>query len=85
VNWWSAYSVPLVWIDWSQAETGNAPHSISGSSYAWDRVSVIGASNGTTSALDYAVWSSTRPDALKVSALVFLTGGKCTDSQHSFA
>jgi pimeloyl-ACP methyl ester carboxylesterase len=49
------------------------------------QLTVIGASNGTTSALDYAVWSSTQPDALEVGALVFLTGGAYTDAQQSLA
>jgi len=44
-------------------------------------LAVIGASNGTTSALDYAAWSATE-DALPVpAALGFMTGGAYTTAQ----
>ncbi len=45
------------------------------------KLAVIGASNGTTSALDYAAWAKTE-DALPVpSALGFMTGGEYTVAQ----
>ena len=43
---------------------------------------VIGASNGTTSALDYAAWAPAN-DLPPVDALGFMTGGGYTESQNS--
>ena len=42
------------------------------------RIAVVGASNGTTTALDFAVYASTDPKVPFPSALVFLTGGTYT-------
>lgn len=43
------------------------------------RLTLVGASNGTTSILDYAAAPGERP---KPTALVFLTGGRYTEAQH---
>lgn len=44
------------------------------------RLTLVGASNGTTSALDYAVTHGDRPAPARV---VFLTGGRYTEAQHA--
>jgi len=47
-------------------------------------IGIVGASNGTTTALDYAVWSAgdgASEGATPVSWLVFMTGGTYTESQ----
>jgi len=46
------------------------------------RVGIVGASNGTTTALDYAVASAQDSNLLFPSALVFLTGGTYTENQN---
>jgi len=46
------------------------------------RVGVVGASNGTTTALDYAVHAATNAELPFPSALVFLTGGAYTENQN---
>jgi pimeloyl-ACP methyl ester carboxylesterase len=46
------------------------------------RLALVGASNGTTTALDYTVHASAQPDHPDPSALVFLTGGGYTENQH---
>jgi pimeloyl-ACP methyl ester carboxylesterase len=45
------------------------------------RIGVVGASNGTTSALDYTVHAAQNPDETFPGALVFLTGGTYTENQ----
>jgi pimeloyl-ACP methyl ester carboxylesterase len=45
-----------------------------------DRTAIVGASNGTTTAVDYAVSAARRPRAL-----VFLTGGTYTETQTKLA
>lgn len=47
------------------------------------RIGVVGASNGTTTALDYAVHASANSELPFPSALVFLTGGSYTENQNS--
>ncbi len=48
-----------------------------------DRLALVGASNGTTTALDYTVYSGLDPlNAPVPQALVFLTGGGYTENQH---
>ena len=44
-------------------------------------IGIIGASNGTTTALDYTVWSAAE-GAAPVSWLVFMTGGSYTEAQN---
>ncbi len=46
-----------------------------------DPVAVIGASNGTTAMIDYAVWAQDEPGAIPVAAMGFMTGGTYTESQ----
>lgn len=46
------------------------------------RVGIVGASNGTTTALDYAVYAGTESTVVFPSALVFLTAGSYTENQH---
>lgn len=46
------------------------------------RIGVVGASNGTTTALDHAVYAAETPDEPFPSALVFMTGGTYTESQN---
>jgi pimeloyl-ACP methyl ester carboxylesterase len=46
------------------------------------RIGIVGASNGTTSALDYGVYSGIQTTELFPSALVFLTGGSYTENQN---
>ncbi|MEZ4268541.1 MAG: hypothetical protein R3F39_19420 [Myxococcota bacterium] len=48
-----------------------------------NRVGLIGASNGTTSVLDYTVYAATDPTSPAPAALVFLTGGTYTENQNS--
>jgi pimeloyl-ACP methyl ester carboxylesterase len=46
------------------------------------RVGIVGASNGSTTALDYAVAAAQDSSLLFPSALVFLTGGTYTENQN---
>ncbi|MCC6900595.1 MAG: alpha/beta hydrolase [Polyangiaceae bacterium] len=46
------------------------------------RIGIVGASNGTTTALDYAVYAAENPDQPLPSALVLLTGGPYTENQN---
>ena len=46
------------------------------------RFVLAGASNGTTSALDYTVFAADTPTAPSPAALVFLTGGTYTEAQN---
>ena len=49
-------------------------------------IAVIGASNGTTTALDYTIWSQTdETDLPTPSALGFMTGGSYTEAQNSMS
>ncbi len=50
-----------------------------------DKIALVGASNGTTTALDYAVYASGAADAPSPAALVFLTGGTYTETNNQFA
>ncbi len=47
------------------------------------RLALIGASNGTTTVLDHAVW--TQSNAFSPAALVFLSGGSYTENQNTIA
>ena len=47
------------------------------------RIGIVGASNGTTSALDYAALAATDATDPRPAALVFLTGGTYTENQTS--
>lgn len=47
-----------------------------------DRIVIIGASNGTTSAVDYAVYAAATDGVALPRALVFLTGGPYTEAQN---
>lgn len=49
------------------------------------RLALVGASNGTTTALDYTVHAWSQPEAPNPSALVFLTGGGYTENQNSLS
>lgn len=46
------------------------------------RVAIVGASNGTTSAVDYTVFAANDATWTSPKALVFLTGGTYTESQN---
>ena len=48
-----------------------------------ERIAFIGASNGTTTVLDHAVW--TQANAFAPAALVFLSGGPYTENQNAIA
>lgn len=48
-------------------------------------IAVIGASNGTTTALDYAMHAASRADIDQPAAMVFLSGGSYTENQHTIA
>ncbi|MEM9692923.1 MAG: hypothetical protein AAGA56_10285, partial [Myxococcota bacterium] len=50
-----------------------------------ERVAYVGASNGTTTALDIAVFSETSEAVPAPGALVFLTGGTYTENQNTVA
>lgn len=50
-----------------------------------DRVMIIGASNGTTTTLDYAVYAADEAEAPSPAGLVFLTGGGYTENQNRLA
>jgi len=49
------------------------------------RLAIVGASNGTTSALDYTLWSQGEDDVRTPKVLVYLTGGTYTENQHSIS
>ena len=49
------------------------------------RLGVIGASNGTTTALDFTVFAAGDAATPRPKALVFLTGGTYTENQYSMA
>ena len=46
------------------------------------RIALVGASNGTTTALDYAVFAAADASAPAPALLVFLTGGSYTENQN---
>lgn len=48
-------------------------------------IAVVGASNGTTTAVDYAVYAANRADIDRPAAMVFLSGGSYTENQNSIA
>jgi pimeloyl-ACP methyl ester carboxylesterase len=47
------------------------------------RIGLVGASNGTTPALDYALHAAVNSELIFPSALVFLTGGTYTENQNT--
>ncbi len=47
-----------------------------------DRFVLVGASNGTTSVLDYTIFAASEPTAALPAGLVFLTGGGYTENQN---
>ena len=49
------------------------------------RIALVGASNGTTSAVDYAVTAHVDPNWPRPAGIVMLTGGPYTENQHSIA
>ena len=49
------------------------------------RIALVGASNGTTSAVDYAIKAHVDPNWPRPAAIVMLTGGPYTENQHSVA
>ena len=49
------------------------------------RLAIVGASNGTTSALDFTLWSSSDESAPTPTTLVYLTGGDYTENQNSIS
>jgi hypothetical protein len=49
------------------------------------RVGIVGASNGTTTALDFTVFAGADPELEIPKALVFLTGGTYTENQNRIA
>jgi hypothetical protein len=46
------------------------------------KIAVVGASNGTTSAVDFSVWAAGDDAAEQPAALVFLSGGGYTENQN---
>lgn len=50
-----------------------------------DRLYYLGASNGTTTALDFTVYAKDEPAAALPAGLVFLTGGSYTENQNKIA
>lgn len=50
-----------------------------------ERLTLVGASNGTTSVFDYVVAASDNVDAAAPKAVVWLTPGTYTENQHTFA
>ena len=49
------------------------------------QIGLVGASNGTTSVLDYTVFAAADPSVTSPAALVFLTGGTYTENQNLVA
>lgn len=49
------------------------------------RIALVGASNGTTSAVDYAVTAHVDPNWPRPAGIVMLTGGPYSENQHSLA
>jgi len=49
------------------------------------RITLVGASNGTTTAVDYTVFADAMPEPQSPAALVFLTGGTYTENQNPLA
>lgn len=49
------------------------------------RLVVVGASNGTTTAVDYTVWAAGEEGSADPAALVFLTGGAYTENQNTLS
>ena len=74
-----AYQGPNGWLD---AKGARDFLLASGCDIDPARVTIVGASNGTTSALDYAIEA---PQGALPAALVFLTGGGYTETQHRIA
>lgn len=74
-----AYEGPNGWLDAKAARDFLAA---SGCDVDLTRVTLVGASNGTTTALDYAIEAA---DDAAPAALVFLTGGGYTENQHRVA
>jgi pimeloyl-ACP methyl ester carboxylesterase len=76
-----AYSGPNGWLDAKAAFDWLAAH---GCGFDATRIVVVGASNGTTTAFDFAV--ETAGDSERgPAALVFLTGGTYTENQYAIA
>lgn len=50
--------------------------------FARDRIGIAGASNGTTTAMDFAVYAETEASVEVPRALLFLTGGAYTENQN---
>ena len=48
-------------------------------------IGLVGASNGTTSVLDFTVWSATQADIASPAALVWLTPDRYTEAQNAVA
>lgn len=48
-------------------------------------IAVVGASNGTTTALDFAMYGASQADIDQPAAMVFLSGGQYTENQYSIA
>jgi pimeloyl-ACP methyl ester carboxylesterase len=76
-----AYRGPKGWLDARAAHDLLARHSCVDRS----RIVYVGASNGTTTALDLAVRAARHPEVTPPRALVFLTGGSYTEAQHKIA
>jgi hypothetical protein len=49
------------------------------------RIAIVGASNGTTTALDYTIYASSVTSVPFPSALVFLSGGPYTETQNAIS
>jgi dipeptidyl aminopeptidase/acylaminoacyl peptidase len=77
-----AYLGPNGWLDARAAVDFLVGHSC-----AIDpaRVAIVGASNGSTTALDYAVHAARDAMIRRPAALVFLTGGTYTEGQYRLA
>lgn len=52
---------------------------------AMDHVAIVGASNGSTTALDFTIRAAGDPSLQQPVAMVFLSGGMYTENQHTIA
>lgn len=77
----AAYKGEKGWLD---AKAGRDFLVLSPCAVASDQIAMIGASNGTTTLLDYAVEAAAREDLDPPSRIVFMSAGQYTENQHSF-
>jgi hypothetical protein len=73
-----AYTGPLGKWD---AEVGVL--ALRGCGVSQSEIAIVGASNGTTSAVDYSVWAAGEDGYEQPAGLVFLSGGSYTENQNA--